>query len=151
MIASNEAILYRSTKWKQFELFTRTLYRRHVSISDKTSYCKISPNIESTWLGVNILMSLWNLAGGTAGVQLTRQPNFTAMEIFKFQSRAFNTLWDTTVKTPWAIKKDTRLSLHQCNTCTPSHLTPMTSDGAVSPSFDAIAQYVHRINITVTW
>ena len=41
-----------------------------VSISVKTSYCKISQNLEAMWFVFRIVRSLWNLIGTSAAAEL---------------------------------------------------------------------------------
>ena len=51
-----------------------------ISVSDKTSYCKISKSLKPTRLDVKMLTPLWNLAGYSAAPLLNHQPNFCEIE-----------------------------------------------------------------------
>ena len=50
-----------------------------VSISDKTSYCKISQSLEATRFVFRIVRSFWNLTGTSAAVLPTWLSNFKAI------------------------------------------------------------------------
>ena len=50
-----------------------------VSISDKTSYRKISWSIDAAWFVFKIVRSLWKLTGTSATLLPTRLSNFTAL------------------------------------------------------------------------
>ena len=56
-----------------------------VSISDKTSYRKISWNLEAARLVVKIIASLWNMTGASAAVLPRCLSNFRAIAQFQIQ------------------------------------------------------------------
>ena len=65
-----------------------------VSISDKTSYCKISQSLESTRFVFRIVRSLWNLTGtSTAGCRYARQIS-KRCDTLNHQFRGFETSRD---------------------------------------------------------
>ena len=61
---------------------TAAIYQVPVSISDKTSYRKISWSLEAARLVVWIIASLWNLAGTSATVLPMSLSNFRAIGLY---------------------------------------------------------------------
>ena len=54
-------------------------HQGHVSVSDKTSYCKISWSLETARFVFKIVQSLWNSTGGSAALLPTCLSNVKAM------------------------------------------------------------------------
>ena len=75
-------------------LFPEEHVRGPVSISDKTSYHKISWNLEAARFVLRIVRSLWNLTGTSAAVLPRRLSNCKAIRCSIYQSRGFETSRD---------------------------------------------------------
>ena len=72
-----------------------------ISISNKTSHCKISQNLEATKFVLRIIRSHWNFTVTPAALLLKDVSNIKALRWFKIlndQSRGFETLRDLTIK-----------------------------------------------------
>ena len=84
----------RTTVWSLTRsLWTVTTWRLNslgpVSISDKTSYCKISKSLEVARFVFRIVPSLWNLTGTSAAER---------WDDINYQSRGFETSWALTTR-----------------------------------------------------
>ena len=69
-----------------------------ISISDKTSYCKISQSLEATRFVFKIVWSLWNWIGTLAAVLPRCLSNLERLEKFKPESHSFETSRDLTIR-----------------------------------------------------
>ena len=76
-----------------------------VSISDKTSYRKISWSIEATRSAVYIIVSLWNLTCTSAAVLPRCLPNFRAIGLFLIQISRHRDFMRSYDKTSYRILK----------------------------------------------
>ena len=76
-----------------------------VSISDKTSYCKISWSLEAARLVFIIVRSLWNLIGTSAALLPMCLSNFKAMRKLKLSISRFRDFTRSNDKTSYRILK----------------------------------------------
>ena len=84
------------------------------SISETTSCCKISQNLEAARIVSEIVQSLWNLSGTSAAVLRRCRSNFKAILIFQHSISRLRDFARSHDKTPYQILKQGSGVLSEC-------------------------------------